>query len=395
MGYSIKVLSNKDFEKLPYSRISTSLGVADPRTNTAYIRYSSYPELNKYLIDHEFDHFVEEIPTDEFEGVRYKDFGKVIGGFGKIAQTVAPFVAMANPALGAGMSVAGGAASGGGRGAVNAIPSALGNFFGGGQAFAANAAAPNAFSGITSAGKGVNVGMGRGVAGVAGNATGGGGFLNKVLDWFGKNPQQALGAGSVAAGLFKGFPKVPELPQSVEDARSRVQSGGSALGQFGQGKLQELMSQNYDPLSQPEIDASLRQLNLEQTRAEDQVRDLYRNLRPGTDPSSDNAFRRDLQEVQDQFARAKSDTVATRTRDTKSNFDQQRLAQIQTSLGASEQDMQQLIQIAQMDVERIMAQLGLDVQQAQLFKQTFLDLGSALLGDGQQQNQLATFNIGV
>ena len=41
--------------------------------------------------------------------------------------------------------------------------------------------------------------------------------------------------------------------------------------------------------------------------------------------------------------------------------------------------MQQLIQLAQLDVEQIMTQLSLDAQQAQIFKDTFLDLGAGLL----------------
>ena len=84
-------------------------------------------------------------------------------------------------------------------------------------------------------------------------------------------------------------------------------------------------------------------------------------------------------EVQDQFSRAKADQVATRTRDTKGIFDQQRLQQIQTSLGASQQQMQQLLQVAQLDINQIMAQLGLDAEQARLFKETFLNIGAANL----------------
>ena len=69
MSYSIKVLKNEEFDKLPFKHSSIALGVADPKTNTAYVRYSAHPELNKYLIDHEFEHLVEEIPTDEIEKI--------------------------------------------------------------------------------------------------------------------------------------------------------------------------------------------------------------------------------------------------------------------------------------------------------------------------------------
>lgn len=72
MSYSLRILSNDEFEALPYRHSDIALGVADPKTNTAYVRYSSYPDLQKYLVNHEFDHLVEETPTDEIDGVRYK-----------------------------------------------------------------------------------------------------------------------------------------------------------------------------------------------------------------------------------------------------------------------------------------------------------------------------------
>lgn len=82
--YEIKFLSSDDFEKLPMtetngSDVSNSLGFHNPYTNKVFIRWSSYPELNKYLLDHEFGHLVEKEPTDEDEnGIRHKKFFKDI-----------------------------------------------------------------------------------------------------------------------------------------------------------------------------------------------------------------------------------------------------------------------------------------------------------------------------
>lgn len=318
----------------------------------------------------------------------------IFKGFGKIAQDVAPLISMFNPAVGAGFGIGGNLAQGNVGGAVrsgvsagfNKATSGVSNFLMP-QAFGAtgspNIVKPgisNTFSGIVSpSGRGggttgTNVGFGQP------STQPGGGIFDMFKGLLGHNGgQTAMGVGSLAAGLLKGYPKVPQTTDSLEQLRSSISNGGSALGQFGQQKLQGLMGENFQPMSEPEIQASLRQLEQDQVQAEDQVRDLYRNLRPGSDPSSDAAFRRDLQEVQDQFARAKSDTVANRTRDLKQNFDQNRLSQIQTSLGASSQEMQQLTQLAQLDINQIMAQLGLDAQQAQIFKETFLDLGASLL----------------
>ena len=363
MGYSIKVLSDKDFESLPYSRVSTSLGVADPEMNTAYIRYSVHSELNQYLINHEFDHLIEENPTDEFEGVRYKDMGSVFGGLGKVAQTAGPLLSLFNPGVGAATTLGGSFL--GGKGAKQGIASGQPGY---GQL------SPNQLSEQNEKNSPFS-------------------FLNPFTDMF-KSPGTKLGSALLGTGLNKNFPKVPALPQSVEELRSRAEAGGGPMAQFGGEKLKGLLGQQFQPLNQPEIDASLRQLNLEQTKAEDQVRDLYRNIRPGSDPSSDSSFRRDVQEVQDQFARAKSDTVATRTRDVKSQFDQQRLAQIQLALGADAQEMSQLSEIAQLDINQIMAQLNIDYASALNFKQVFQELGGNLLLSGMNSNPLFGFNVG-
>lgn len=77
--YTIKVLNDKDFSKVAssdyrYQNVNEDNdGFADPDTNTAYVRYSVYPELNKYLIEHEFEHLIEEHGTDQDEfGIRHK-----------------------------------------------------------------------------------------------------------------------------------------------------------------------------------------------------------------------------------------------------------------------------------------------------------------------------------
>ena len=76
--YEIKFLSNEDFDKLPKSEtngsdITDSLGFYNPFTNRVFIRHTEIPSLNKYLLDHEFEHLLEEHPTDADEnGIRHK-----------------------------------------------------------------------------------------------------------------------------------------------------------------------------------------------------------------------------------------------------------------------------------------------------------------------------------
>lgn len=87
--YDIKFLSNEDFDALPKketngSDISDSLGFYNPFTNRIFIRHTASPDLNKYLLEHEFEHLLEDNPTDMDEnGIRHKKgkkfFKEIIG----------------------------------------------------------------------------------------------------------------------------------------------------------------------------------------------------------------------------------------------------------------------------------------------------------------------------
>ena len=89
MSYKIQILSDEEFESLPYPETTVSLGIADPKTNTAYVRYTQSDELNKYLINHELEHLIDghggEHSDHYRNGVYYKGFGQVLGG-------IAPFL---------------------------------------------------------------------------------------------------------------------------------------------------------------------------------------------------------------------------------------------------------------------------------------------------------------
>lgn len=90
MSYEIKFLRNEDFEALPVevtrgANIKDSLGFYNPYIKKAYIRDTGYSEVNKYLMDHEEEHMLEEHATDEDEfGIRHKKKG----GFAKYFDTI-------------------------------------------------------------------------------------------------------------------------------------------------------------------------------------------------------------------------------------------------------------------------------------------------------------------
>lgn len=99
--YQVKVLSDKEFDSLPYPEMETSLGVADPKTGTAYVRYTGLDAVDKYLVSHELEHLIDghggEHSDHYRNGVYYK-------GFGETLQAVAPALAFI-PYLGVGGSM--------------------------------------------------------------------------------------------------------------------------------------------------------------------------------------------------------------------------------------------------------------------------------------------------
>lgn len=77
--YQVKVLSSKEFDRVArsdgrYRHVDEdNLGFADPVLKTAYVRDTAVDELNKYLINHEFEHLLEGHGTDEDDcGIRHK-----------------------------------------------------------------------------------------------------------------------------------------------------------------------------------------------------------------------------------------------------------------------------------------------------------------------------------
>ena len=81
--YEIKVLNSKEFDEMAksdkrYSFVDASnMGFADVEKNRVFVRDTGIHELNRYLINHEIDHLVEEHATDvDANGIRHKKFFK-------------------------------------------------------------------------------------------------------------------------------------------------------------------------------------------------------------------------------------------------------------------------------------------------------------------------------
>lgn len=93
--YEIRILSNEEFDRLPYKHAKDALGMADAKRNVAYIRETGVKDLDQNTIEHEFDELLQKVSPHEEDGIRYKKMG---GFFQAVVPILLSFV---NPALGA------------------------------------------------------------------------------------------------------------------------------------------------------------------------------------------------------------------------------------------------------------------------------------------------------
>ena len=140
-------------------------------------------------------------------------------------------------------------------------------------------------------------------------------------------------------------PKSPNIPD--------INSLGSvqALQGFKPGNS---VSPEYKQMIQNETN-KLRETKVRELQA------LYHNARPGTDYLTDSSYQRDLAKIDQDIQTNMSDDLA-RAEATFSGQEQERLSQI-----------------AQMDIYSIMAQTGLEAQEAQQFKEMFGNVGNMFL----------------
>ena len=171
--YTIKVLSESEFNKLPYKKIMDTpddvLGAADPKTNIAYVKDTGYADITKQTMEHELDELLANVSPHEVDGIRYKSGG----GIGSLLKSF------------------GGAAKGAAKGVAGGIGKAaggIGDFFGGG-------AAPTP-------------------------SAGGGNFLNNVFPMTGPGMNKTLNS---APALSKAFTSAPAA------------AGPSAFSKFASG----------------------------------------------------------------------------------------------------------------------------------------------------------------
>jgi len=439
--YTVKILSEKEFDGLPYKHAKTSLGLADAKTGVAYVRDTGYNDITKHTIDHELDELIAKTSPHEEDGIRYKNLASLAGGAGSgILSSMVPALKGFAPLISAGV----GAAVNKDK---NYLQGAAQGLAGGGIGTGLGGGIFDSFKGVTQPGgtfgkalQQLVPGMTRGVTEYAGALPGFGGIgtsspTGKIAQWlqgtskspislstakpltggagtateFAKSmatPQVGQGGGTTGGGTTGGgfsindsikkmipslgiaglgelfAPKVetPDFSGIRKDLESKITSGGEPLAK--EAGMKELLAgldpnRNMTGFAQGDTYAKEQLVN--------NLRDFdtyWKSIRPGADYKNDAEYQYQRQEI---IRKATNDR--TEARDAQQL--QQMATYMQTALNLDQSQMAQYVTLAQLDVNQLMLKYGVDVETATKFKQMFADLANAQYGGVGQNITLA------
>jgi len=391
--YTVKILSEEEFNKLPYKKAKTSLGLADPARNVAYIRDTGYNDITKSTIGHELDELLAKVSPHEEDGIRYLDLGSFFGNIGRFAKSVARPVAQGVGKVGSFLSSPFRT-----TGAPNdfsifkgaTYPQGVQNVF---QRFTSPRASP-----LT--------------AGAAGSAPQ---FKMPTLNIpsFQKlgTPAQQPAQRSAMGGIFDSFkdvlpgaavsmlgnlfaPKVeaPDFSGITQGLREQVTNPvGNEFRALGGDELRRILT---TPVGTPP-EAAFAQGDIYSNRQlEDDLKNLrqqFKAVNPAADVEGNSAYLREQGRLTE---RAREQRTAARD-ELSFAFEreqlQRRVQAMQEALNIDQAQMSQLIELAQLDIGQIMLQAGLTAQEAMQVKELFGNLGSLLYQTQQNEKDRQTF----
>lgn len=160
-------------------------------------------------------------------------------------------------------------------------------------------------------------------------------------------PQMALGGAiNLAGNAFAPKVETPNIQSSQNYQNLQNFQGGLAPGME---------------------DAINRNLAIQEEQQMNELRNVYKNVRPGTDYTTDSAYQRDLANLQRNQAFNKSDALA------------------QAGNQYSSQEQNRLSELANADLAQIMLETGMNAQEAEQFKQSFSNIGSQFIQNAMPQ----------
>jgi hypothetical protein len=95
--YTIHILPDEEFEKLPVGKPKEAMGMTDAKRKIAWVRQTGVKDLDDHTIRHEFDELMSGTSLHEEDGIRYKKGGNI---FKAIVSALAFAVPGIGPILG-------------------------------------------------------------------------------------------------------------------------------------------------------------------------------------------------------------------------------------------------------------------------------------------------------
>jgi len=219
-------------------------------------------------------------------------------------------------------------------------------------------------------------------AGQTSSAASQGGIMTKLL---GKSWPKTL-AGFAIPMAAQGM-KQPEMPESAEVASlsEKIKGGDGAvtpIGTLGLEKLTGRLGAEYSGLPEDYKTAQLANFDNAYKDAKDSLVSRYKQLRPGADIETDSAFRKDMMKLESDWAQKKSNYIANLEHQHQQEFLTREAEDMRTALGVDEQTFNRYADIAQLDLDRIMLEYGIDYATAAQFKEIFGKFGGMMMQKG-------------
>jgi len=233
--YAVHILNDKEFDALPFKNVKDSLGCANPKTKTAYIRRTGHDAISKLIDTSTLEHEMEELVSkhsdhEDEDGIRYKsgrDFaGNLVQGLvSVVTSALGPVVGAVGGAAGSALgatirqerAIGKKAIAGGVAGGLSGLVGGTGNIVGGAVEGATSAGLQGVMEGERAVGSSIASGAIKGaISGTTAQI--GGKLVGSVLG----------GAAGGAAGEAAGSTVAPLTAASVGST-----AGAAGTGAFG------------------------------------------------------------------------------------------------------------------------------------------------------------------
>ena len=189
-------------------------------------------------------------------------------------------------------------------------------------------------------------GLGKGLSSMFGGASGMGGL------------------GLMGIGSMLPNPGIPKMPGAFDEYMRMAGQGGPPLTQSSNQYMQSILSGTNTAAT----DAATRSLDWSDEQRKRELISMYKSLRPGTDPSTDSTYQRDLAQLEQQSAQNRADVLS-----------RQQQGAAQYGMQQGNQQMGWQAQGVDAMVNQIATQWQMNYNQRQALREQLMGLGNNMM----------------